>query len=173
MLGNNCGDLSGPEATDAVQPGSLQGEDMRNGTYLSNTGPQHRAAVRALHFVSAVSAFLSQIGRFLQSSASPRASCSQELPRAPWAGGFPSHHPHAHTCSSCCPSQPFCCHSSSLLSGGKDRADTAGSLPAGDSLPSAEQRCPAPSRQLASNSNFFSSSNGRKGAEPRLEMAVL
>lgn len=78
------------------------------------------------------------------------------------------------TCTSYCPSRSFSWHSSCVACAGKDGAHTAGSLPAGDSLTQAEQLCPPPPQGACIRSPVsFCPINGRKGAEPKSERAVL
>lgn len=96
VLANNCGSSSSPEHTNTAQPGSLQGQHMRNESYL-NTGSKYRTAVRPY---SLWQLSVPDKKMFLQSAASPWAGSTQELPTASCAGGISlSSETHLHVCT--------------------------------------------------------------------------
>lgn len=96
VLANNCSSSSSPEHTNTAQPGSLQGQHMRNESYL-NTGSKYRTAVRPY---SLWQLSVPDKKMFLQSAASPWAGSTQELPTASCAGRISlSSETHLHVCT--------------------------------------------------------------------------
>lgn len=127
-----------------------------------------------LQFVTTAAAFLSQTKRFLQSPASPWASSTWELPRAPCTGGM-SLSAQTHFTCALADALPAPSPGTSPVCGG--RTVHTQRAPCQPGTPWHEQNNPALPSPTAGNvhqiSSFFCSINGRKGAEPRLEMVVL